>query len=87
MWDGQRFNTFLLYDQPVGIIGYGSIGRELHRLLQPFGVSVSVYDPWLGDGYLAAAGLRLRFSLEDLLSFVVQVHLRAGCAIIGKTGR
>ncbi|MCY3864218.1 MAG: hydroxyacid dehydrogenase [Chloroflexi bacterium] len=66
LWDGNA-NTFLLYDQPVGIIGYGSIGRELHRLLQPFGVSISVYDPWLGDGYLRRQGLT-PLSLEALLS-------------------
>lgn len=45
-------NTFMLFDQPVGIIGYGSIGRMLHHLLKPFNVSVGVYDPWLGDRYL-----------------------------------
>lgn len=66
LWDGNS-STFLLYDQPVGIIGYGGIGRELHRLLQPFGVSVSVYDPWLGDGYLRRQGLT-PLSLETLLS-------------------
>ena len=44
--------TFMLYDQPVGFIGYGSIARELHPLLKPFGVSISVYDPWIADRYL-----------------------------------
>lgn len=45
-------DTFTLFDQPVGIIGYGSIARVLHQLLRPFNVKISVYDPWLGDGYL-----------------------------------
>ncbi len=66
LWAGNA-STFMLYDQPVGIIGYGSIGRELHRLLQPFGVSLSVYDPWLGDGYLRRQGLR-PLPLAQLLS-------------------
>ncbi len=66
LWAGNA-DTFMLYDQPAGIIGYGSIGRELHRLLQPFGMSLSVYDPWLGDGYLRRQGLR-PLSLEALLS-------------------
>ena len=51
-----NIGTFLLYDQPVGIIGYGSIARVLHRLLQPFDVELFAYDPWLGDGYLRRQG-------------------------------
>ena len=66
LWAGNT-DTFMLYDQPVGIIGYGSIGRELHRLLAPFGVSVSVFDPWLGDGYLRRQGVT-PLPLADLLS-------------------
>ncbi len=66
LWAGNT-NTFMLYDQPVGIIGYGSIGRELHRLLRPFNVNISVYDPWLGEGYLRRQGMT-PLSLEQLLS-------------------
>lgn len=50
-------STFMLYDQPVGMIGYGAIGRELHNLLRPFNVSLSAYDPWLGDRYLRRQGV------------------------------
>ncbi len=57
LWQG-NVGTFMLYDQPVGIIGYGSIARALHALLQPFGVSLSVYDPWIGEGYLRRQGLQ-----------------------------
>ena len=57
LWHG-NVDTFLLYDQPVGIIGYGSLARALHPLLIPFGVDISVYDPWLSDGYLTRQGLR-----------------------------
>ena len=49
--------AFMLYDQPVGIIGYGGIARALHPLLLPFNVEISVYDPWLGDGYLRRQGV------------------------------
>ena len=66
LWHG-NVDTFLLYDQPVGIIGYGSLARALHPLLLPFGVGISVYDPWLGDGYLKRQGLR-PVSLEELLA-------------------
>ncbi|MFX1534978.1 MAG: NAD(P)-dependent oxidoreductase [Promethearchaeota archaeon] len=45
-------NTFLLYEKPVGFIGFGGIAQELLRLLQPFKVSISVYDPWLSNRFL-----------------------------------
>lgn len=60
-------DTFMLYDKPVGMIGYGSLARELHKLLQPFNVKISAYDPWLGAGYLRRQGLQ-PLSLEDLLA-------------------
>jgi phosphoglycerate dehydrogenase-like enzyme len=37
-WD--RYRPFELRGSTVGIIGYGSIGRELARLLQPFNVRI-----------------------------------------------
>ncbi len=59
--------TFMLYDKSVGMIGYGSLARELHKLLQPFKVQISAYDPWLGDGYLRRQGLE-PLTLEALLA-------------------
>lgn len=50
--------TFMLYGQPVGFIGFGSIARALFPLLQPFGVSITAYDPWLSDGYLQSLGVQ-----------------------------
>ena len=66
LWNG-NVDTFLLYDQPVGIIGYGGLARALHPLLVPFGVKISVYDPWLSEGYLTRQGLR-PVSLEELMA-------------------
>ena len=37
-WD--RFTPFELSNSTVGLVGYGSIGRELARLLQPFNATV-----------------------------------------------
>jgi phosphoglycerate dehydrogenase-like enzyme len=37
---GERFGPLELRGSTVGIVGYGSIGREIARLLQPFGVTI-----------------------------------------------
>jgi phosphoglycerate dehydrogenase-like enzyme len=50
-------NTFHLFDQPVGFIGFGSIARALKPLLAPFRCPISVFDPWLTDAYLRTQGV------------------------------
>jgi phosphoglycerate dehydrogenase-like enzyme len=59
--------AFMLYDQPVGLIGFGNLAQALCPLLAPFGCSISVYDPWLGDSYLRSQGVEPR-PLEQLLA-------------------
>jgi phosphoglycerate dehydrogenase-like enzyme len=46
-----------LYGAEVAMVGYGNLGRSLAPLLRPFGVKLSVHDPWLSDGYLRSEGL------------------------------
>lgn len=58
--------TSQLFGQRVGMIGYGSIARSLRSLLAPFRCSLSVYDPWLSDGYLRSQDVR-PVTLPDLL--------------------
>ena len=41
--------AFLLAGAPVGIVGFGDLGRALRRLLAPFGCPVRVHDPWLPE--------------------------------------
>lgn len=50
-------DTFQLYDQAVGFVGYGSIARCLRSLLTPFRCRISAYDPWLSDGFLRSQGV------------------------------
>ena len=49
--------TFLLFDQPVGFLGYGGIARALQPLLAPFRCPIRVYDPGLTDSYLRTQGV------------------------------
>lgn len=44
--------SFRFARAPVGIIGFGDLGRELRRLIRPFDNPVMVYDPWLPDALI-----------------------------------
>lgn len=59
--------AFVLSGSPVGIIGFGDLGRALRRLIAPFGCPVAVYDPWLPDGVIRAAGAEPA-GLDDVLA-------------------
>ena len=49
--------SVLLRGSTIGLIGYGNLGRALHRLLEPFDAHIRVHDPWLPDATLRQAGL------------------------------
>jgi phosphoglycerate dehydrogenase-like enzyme len=46
----------LLSGADVGIVGYGDLGRALHRLLAGFRPRVRIHDPWLPPSIIAEAG-------------------------------
>lgn len=60
-------DTFTLFDQPVGLIGYGGLARALRPLLAPFRCSLQVFDPWLPERYLLGQGVQ-PVSLDHLLA-------------------
>jgi phosphoglycerate dehydrogenase-like enzyme len=59
--------AFVVSGQPAGIVGFGDLGRELHRLLAPFKCPVRVYDPWLPDLVIRRAGAEPA-ALDELLA-------------------
>ena len=59
-------HSFTLYDKTVGLIGCGSLARNLMPLLAPFRCKLLGYDPWLADRYLSRMGV-LPVDLETLL--------------------
>jgi phosphoglycerate dehydrogenase-like enzyme len=80
--------TFLLYEQPVGMIGYGNIARCLRTLLEPFRCRLSAYDPWLADGYLRSLGVE-PMPLEALVRnsqviFVLAAPTSENQALLGR---
>ena len=53
------------YDVEVGIIGAGTIGKMVIKLLKPFKISVKVYDPFLSEENAKELGV-IKTSLEDI---------------------
>lgn len=59
--------SFRFAQAPVGIIGFGDLGRTLRELILPFRNPVQVYDPWLPDEVIRRHGCEPA-SLEALLA-------------------
>lgn len=71
-WSHTEFATsvgepFTHYGKQVGFIGFGGLARALKPLLDPFGCSIQVYDPWLTERFLERHGVT-PVDLETLLS-------------------
>lgn len=60
-------DSFLFTGAPVGLIGFGDLGRTLRALLVPFRNPVAVYDPWLPDELIVSHGCRPA-PLDEVLS-------------------
>jgi phosphoglycerate dehydrogenase-like enzyme len=80
--------TYMLYGKRVGMIGFGGIGRALKPLLEPFGVTITAYDPWLSPGFLRSLGVT-PVTLDVLLSesdfiFVTAVPTVENRALLGR---
>ena len=59
--------TFRFANAPVGIIGFGDLGRNLRDLIRPFRNPVKVHDPWLPADLIAKHDCTPT-SLDDLLA-------------------
>ncbi len=68
---------FELYNQKIGIIGVGHVGRHLIRLLQAFTCEVIVYDPYLSEEKAAELGVTRADSLDTIFSRCKVVVLSA----------
>lgn len=70
----------------VGLIGYGAIGSRVARMLQGFGATVLVHDPYVNDETLA--GQAAKVELDELLSRsnMITLHARVTPETTGMIG-
>jgi phosphoglycerate dehydrogenase-like enzyme len=49
-----NYDSFLLHGKPLGLLGFGNLGRALLPLLRPFSREILVHDPWIHPNVLRA---------------------------------
>lgn len=68
--------AFELRGKTVGLVGLGMVAREVIKLLQPFGVTLLGYDPYIKEETALALGVRL-VPLDALMGEADIVSLHA----------
>jgi phosphoglycerate dehydrogenase-like enzyme len=67
-WGGEgNTEARLMSGGNIGFIGFGDLGRALHRLLAGFRATIRVFDPWLPAGVLEDHGVE-PVPLDDVLT-------------------
>lgn len=77
-WNKKKFGKADgLHGKRLGLVGFGSIAREVATRAQAFGLSVSAWTPNLTEGRAASYGVGRFAELEDLLREcdVISVHV------------
>src|SRR6267143_985985 len=76
-FEGARFLGHDLVGHVLGLVGFGNVGRRVHRRAIAFGMRLVVYDPYVDVGELVAT--EQVATLDELLSKsdFVSLHVRA----------
>jgi phosphoglycerate dehydrogenase-like enzyme len=68
LWGGEgNTEVRLMSGGNIGFIGFGELGRALHRLLVGFRAKIRAFDPWLPAGVLEEQGIE-PVTLDEVLS-------------------
>ena len=71
-WDYTQFMGRQVKDLKIGIIGYGRLGKMMHKYCKAFGAEAMIYDPYIDVGIFTAS-LQDIFSKCDVVSLHVHV--------------
>ena len=76
VWD--KYYSRELYHTEVGLIGASNVGRWVIELLEPFGATILLYDPYVSEEEAAELGV-IKLELDALLrrADVVSLHAPA----------
>lgn len=66
-WKPANFKTESLFDQTIGIVGYGAISRNLIEMLKPFNAKIKLFSKHTSEEQAAAIGVQ-KASLEEIFS-------------------
>jgi phosphoglycerate dehydrogenase-like enzyme len=72
--EGDNQDSILLSGRPLGIVGFGNVGRALLPLLRPFSSEILVHDPWIHPSILREFGVE-PVSLEECFERAAAVFL------------
>lgn len=76
-----------LLDSEIGFVGLGTVGRHLLSLLEPFGATVDLYDPYVSPAAVAEYDFVSLAHLEDALdSDIVSLHAARTPETVGMIG-
>ncbi len=75
-WERKRFQGNEVFGKTLGIIGLGTIGRQVAERARPFGMEVVAYDPFVSSDAAQGCGVDL-VDLNELLQTAdyVSLHL------------
>jgi phosphoglycerate dehydrogenase-like enzyme len=76
IWKKRLVESQSLMGAKVGLVGLGTIGRYLIRLMEPFDVQIKIYDPYLDKESLKEFPQVDLISLEQVLEWgdIISVH-------------
>ncbi len=75
LWHQNMPVTNTIVGGEIGLVGLGTVGRNLLDMLRPFGCTVKIYDPYLPDGALDAWDFASSVSFEEAMQNpVVSIH-------------
>jgi phosphoglycerate dehydrogenase-like enzyme len=86
--EADNYDSILLHQRTVALVGCGNVGRALLPLLRPFGGRIIVHDPWIQPALIREMGAT-PVSLDECFSQAAVVFLLAATTTenAGKIGR